>query len=153
LSHSRARLCLGRRRAGRLETDRDIVERGLPRKQRVGLEEIAGLPVEAGQSRAKDVRMSAGGREQARRHVEKRRLAAAGRTDDGDELAVGDGQARALDRGEDAASRHAEGYRHVVECDGACRRPGRLRHSLLPLFFGGKLAACPADAKAATLIK
>ena len=38
-----------------LEPDRDIVERGLPGKQRVGLKQIAGLAVEAGERRAEDV--------------------------------------------------------------------------------------------------
>jgi hypothetical protein len=36
---------LGARRAHDLEPDRDIVDRGLPWKQRIGLKEITGIPL------------------------------------------------------------------------------------------------------------
>src|SRR5581483_3661171 len=43
---------LGARRTCDLEPDRDIVDGGLPRKQRIGLEEIAGIAVEVGERAA-----------------------------------------------------------------------------------------------------
>ena len=42
---------LGARRALDLQPDRDVVDRGLPGKQRVGLKQIAGVAVEPGQRR------------------------------------------------------------------------------------------------------
>jgi len=48
----RAGARVGFRRAGDLQPDRDVLERGLPGKQRLGLEQVTGQPVEAGQALA-----------------------------------------------------------------------------------------------------
>jgi hypothetical protein len=53
-SRAPARVRLGR--AGDLQSDRDVLERGFPWEQRVGLEQVAGLPIEAGQVLAEDHR-------------------------------------------------------------------------------------------------
>ena len=106
--------------AGGLETDRDVLERGLPGKQRLGLKQIAGLPVEAGERRTENVGTSAGRRNQPGRDVEQGRFAAAGRPDDGDELAVGDRERGVLHRRVAASIGKAERDRDVVERNGGC---------------------------------
>ena len=116
-----------RRRARRLQPDGDVFQRGLPGKQRVGLEQVAGLPVERGKRRAENVDAAGGRRQQPGRDVEQRGLAAAGRPDNGDEFAVGDLERRALDRGVGAAAGETERHRHLAErhrrcavCDACC---------------------------------
>src|SRR5438270_7098473 len=74
--------------AGDLQADRNIFRRGLPRKQRLGLKQVAGLPIETGERTAEDFRGTVRGRNQPGSHVKERRLATAGWADDGDELAV-----------------------------------------------------------------
>jgi hypothetical protein len=83
---------LAPRHAGDFQADGDIVPRRLPRHDRVPLEEVAGLAVEAFQSPTEYPHLSGSGPQQSRCHVEQRRLAAPGRADDGDELARPDGQ-------------------------------------------------------------
>ena len=105
------------RRARDLEADGDVVDRGLPGKQRVGLEQIAGIPVEAGQRLAEDPHRPGGRLQQPGGDVEQRRFSAAGRADDGDELAMRDRQAGLLHRRIDAIIGHAKGHRRIVERD------------------------------------
>ena len=106
-SPARARAPRARGVPGGLQPDRDVLQRGLPGKQRLGLEQVAGLPVEPGERRAENVDAPGRRRKQAGGDVEQRRLAAAGRPDDGDELAVGDVERGALDRLVGAAVRPA----------------------------------------------
>src|SRR5262249_58800206 len=106
------------RDAGGLEPDRHVLQRRLPREQRLRLEEITGLPVEAGEWRPEDLDPTSGRRDEPGGDVEKSGLAAAGRADDGDELAVGDGKGGAIDRGVAAAIGKAKTDRHLREADG-----------------------------------
>ncbi len=113
---------------GDLQADGDIVERGLPGEQRVGLEQVAGLPVQPGERPAEDLDAAGGGREQTGRDIEQRRLAAAGRPDDGDELAVRDRSARrARTAREGAAVGQPERHRDVVQRHGRAGRDWRPR--------------------------
>ena len=105
------------RRALDLEPDRDIVDRGLPGKQRIGLEQIAGLPVEAGERAVENPHRSRYRPQQAGRDIEQRRFSAAGRADNGDELAVRDRSVGLLDRGIDAAIGQPKRHRRVVQRD------------------------------------
>jgi hypothetical protein len=109
---------LGRRRTRRLQADGDVFQRGLPGKQRVGLEQVAGLAVERGQFGAEYVGAAGRGRHQPGGDIEQRGFAAAGRPDDGHEFPVGDIERGALDRGIDAAAGQAEGDRNRVQRNG-----------------------------------
>ena len=109
------------RRAGDLEPDRDIVDRGLPGKQRIGLKQIAGLPVEAGQRRIENPHRSRCRLEQPGGDIEQRRFSAAGGSDDGDELAMRDRKPGLLDRGIDAVVGQPKRHRRIVKRDR--RRP------------------------------
>src|SRR5262245_31905324 len=51
----RAGACFLASRADNFETDRHILDRGLPWKQRIGLKQVTGLAVDRGQRRAKNV--------------------------------------------------------------------------------------------------
>ena len=105
------------RRARDLEADRDIVDRGLPGKQRVGLEQIAGIPVEAGQRLVEDPHRPCGRLQQPGGDVEQRRFPASGRPDDGDELAMRDRQPGLFHRGIDPRIGEPKRHRRVVERD------------------------------------
>ena len=113
---------LGLRGPGDLEADRNVVDRGLPGEQRLGLKQVAGLPVEAGQSGAENPRFAVRRRDQPGRHVEQRRLAAAGRPDDRDEFAVRDIQRGALDGLVGAAVGKPERHIDFFEGDGRRER-------------------------------
>ncbi|GCC44490.1 hypothetical protein chiPu_0028770, partial [Chiloscyllium punctatum] len=119
----RARQRISARRTADLEPDRDIVDRGLPRKQRVGLEQVAGVTVQAVQRLVEDPRRSCGRFQQPRSDVEQRRLPASGRADNGDELAMINRKIGLLDRGINPPIRQPKRHRRTVKCD---RR--RLRH-------------------------
>ncbi len=112
-------LRFGRGRAGDLQPDGDVLQRRLPREQRLGLEEIAGLAVQPGERLAIDADAAGGGDEQAGGGVEERGLAAAGRPDDGDELAIRDGEVGLVhgDEGAVAPVRRGEGHPHPGELD------------------------------------
>ena len=84
---------------------------------RILLEQVAGITVEALQAAAEDGHISGRRRQQSCRHVEERGLAAAGRPDDGDELAGTGGQAGAADGVIACASGHAERDRHGTKND------------------------------------
>jgi hypothetical protein len=116
----RAPACLVAAYAGSLEPDRNILERGLPWKQRVGLEKIAGLAVEPGEPRTENVDLARRRRDQPGGNIEQGRFAAAGRADNGNELTIGDRERGALDRRIAAAVRKPEG-------DGRLRQRNRRR--------------------------
>ena len=64
-----------------------VVAKGLPRQEGVGLEHEAHVAAHAGHGRAADANASGRGPFESRHHLEQGRLAAAGRTDDGNEPA------------------------------------------------------------------
>src|SRR3546814_14660917 len=64
-----------------------ILQRGLPRHQRIGLEQVAGPAVQAAKCRAVDLDAAGRRLQQAGGGIEQRRLAAAGRPDAGAEFA------------------------------------------------------------------
>jgi hypothetical protein len=66
------------RRALDLEPDRDIVDSGLPGKQRIGLEEITGIPVQACKRLVEDLDRSAGRLQQPGGDVQQCRFPATG---------------------------------------------------------------------------
>ena len=105
------------RRALDVEADGDIVDRGLPGKQRIGLKQIAGIPVQAGQRLTENLHRPRGGLQKPGRDIEQRRFPAAGRPDDGDELAMRDRQAGLFHGRIDAIPGHAKGHRRIVERD------------------------------------
>ena len=111
-----ARLARGDARGS--SADGDVVERRLPRHQRVLLEEVAGAPVEPGERRAEDLDRARRRRQQAGRDVEQRGLAAAGRADDGDELAGRDGEIGRRDGRIAPAAREPERDRHAGKRNG-----------------------------------
>jgi len=78
--------------ATHLERQLDIAQRVAPRQQRIARQRIGGLAAARLRRRAGDDQAARREVLQPGHHVEKRGLAAAARPDDGDELAVGDGQ-------------------------------------------------------------
>src|SRR5262249_23482762 len=106
------------RDAGGLEPNCHVLQRRLPREQRLRLEEITGLAVEAGEWRAEDLDPASGRRDEPGGDVEQSGLAAAGRADDGDKLPVRHRKRGAIDRGVAAASGKAKTDRHRRERDG-----------------------------------
>ncbi len=108
---------VGARHAGYLEANGDIVDRGLPGKQRIGLKQIAGLPVEARKRRIENPHRSRGWSEQAGGDIQQRRFSASGRPDNGDELAMLDPEPDLLDRGVDARVGKPKRHRRVVKRD------------------------------------
>src|SRR5690606_20311492 len=107
------------------QRDGDVLEGGLPRHQRVGLEEITRLPVEALELAAKYGAPARRGVQQSRSDIEQRGLAASRRPDDGDELTVpyvkvcirdrGVALARSIRKGDaDIAQRHRQACRIVL---------------------------------------
>src|SRR5262245_47246187 len=104
--------------AGGLEPDRHVLQRRLPRKQRLRLEQVTGLAVEAGERRAEDLDAARRGRNEPGGDVEQGRFAAAGRADDGDELTGGNRKGGTLDRRVGAAVGEPEGHGDLRERDG-----------------------------------
>src|ERR1700733_2671206 len=105
------------RRACDLEPDGHVVDRGLPGKQGIGLEQVTGLRVEAGERRIEDPHASGYRLEQAGGDIKQRRFSASGRPDDGDELAMLDRQSGLLDRGVNTVVGKTKCYRRVIERD------------------------------------
>src|SRR6266700_6685742 len=101
-----------------LEPDGDVLQRRLPWEQRLSLEEITGLAVEPGERRPEDVDAAGRGRDEPGGDVEQGRFAAAGRADDGHELAGGNRKGGTLDRRVGAAASEPEGHGHLRERDG-----------------------------------
>jgi hypothetical protein len=119
------RVCASSGPNGGLDADGDILQRGLPGKQRVGLEQVAGQAVEVREARAENFDPAGGWRKQPGGDVEQRRLAAAGRADDRNEFAIRDLERGTLHRGIAAAAGQPEVDTHIGERD---RRRGiRLR--------------------------
>src|SRR5207237_1021346 len=79
------------------KADGDVLERGLPWKQRLGLEQVTGLAIEAAEPCAEDFDTTGARLVEAGRNIEQRRLAASGRADDRDELTLIDGERDVLD--------------------------------------------------------
>ena len=75
---------------------------------------IPGLAIKHGKLRTEDIDAAGGRRDQPGRDVEQRGFAAAGRSHDGDESAVGDVQRGAIDRGIDATAAEAENDRNIA---------------------------------------
>src|SRR5215204_5658354 len=80
-------LALRSRHAAHLGTEGDILEHGLPGEEREGLEDDAAVRPRPGDRTVADADLAGGRRDEACDHVEDRALAAAGGTDDRDELA------------------------------------------------------------------
>ena len=117
-----------RARSVDLQRDGDVLRRGLPRHQRIGLEEVAGLPVDARQTAAVDFARAGGGLQETGRDVEERGLAAAGRADDRHELAVADVEVGFGDCRVGRAGMSAIGDVDAAQPDrGIAPRPCRLR--------------------------
>src|SRR5258708_40092104 len=74
------------RHAAKLQARNHVVERTPPGKQRLGLKKVGGLAVEADQRFAEYEDVAARRFQEAGGRVQKGRLAAAGRADDGHEL-------------------------------------------------------------------
>jgi hypothetical protein len=111
-------------RAGRtldFQADGNIVDRGLPRKQRIGLKQIAGLPVQPCKRRIEDSDRSRCRFEQAGGDVQQRRFSASGGPDDCDELAMLDLKPGLFHRGIDPRIGQPKRHRGVVKRDR--RRP------------------------------
>src|SRR6478752_7820776 len=121
------------RHARYLQADGDIVERGLPGKQCVGLKQVAGLPVQAGQRRTENPHHSRCRPEQAGGDIQQRGFSASGGPDNGDELAILDREPDLLDRGVDARVGKPKRYRRLVKCDRR-RSCGYTRLHALPLI-------------------
>jgi hypothetical protein len=68
--------------AAELQPYGHVVERGAPRQQRFGLEQVACFAIQAGQRLAEHADSARRGLQQTNRHVQERRLAAPGRPDD-----------------------------------------------------------------------
>ena len=105
------------RHARYLQANGDIVDRGLPGKQRIGLEEIAGITVQPGQWLVEDLDRSGGWLQKPGGDVEQRGFSASRRADDGDELAMGHGKTGPLYRCVDAIPGHAKRHRRLVKRD------------------------------------
>jgi hypothetical protein len=105
------------RRALDLQPDGDVVDRGLPRKQRIALKQVTGVPVEPGQRLVEDADRARRRLEQPGGDVEQCRLSAPRRPDNGDELAMLDRQPGLLDRGIDAIVGQSERHCRVVQRD------------------------------------
>src|SRR6476619_685505 len=73
--------------AAECEAEADVVQHRLPRQQRILLEQIGGVPVEAGQRLTENLDAAVRWRQQAGDQMEQRRLAAAAGPDDADEAA------------------------------------------------------------------
>src|SRR3954454_9738279 len=108
---------LGARRTLDLQPDGDVVDRSLPGKQRVGLKQVAGVAIEAGQRRVEDFDRARGRFHQASGDVEQGRFSAPGRPDDGDELAMIDPEPGLFDSGIEAIAGQTERHRRVIERD------------------------------------
>ena len=101
-----------------LEADGDVVARRLPRHDRVLLEKVAGVAVEAGEALAQHEGLAGGGDQQPGRHVEEGGLAATRGADDGDELVGADGEVGGGDGRVAATVGQRELDRHAAECHG-----------------------------------
>jgi hypothetical protein len=97
--------------------DGDVVDRGLPGKQRIGLEQIAGIPVQAGQRLTENPHRPGGGLQQSSGDIEQRRFSASGGADDGDELAMCHRQAGLFYGGVDTVASDTKGHRRIIERD------------------------------------
>src|SRR5450432_896442 len=76
------------RRALDIEPNGDVVDCGLPGKQRIGLKQVTGLPVEACKRGIEDPHRSRSQLQQTGGDVQQRRFSASGGADNGDELAM-----------------------------------------------------------------
>src|SRR5262249_16692195 len=104
------------------QAEGDVAERGAPREQ-LGkvLEHHAAVETMAGHRLAADADLAGAGSEEAGDDVEQRRLAAARRPDDADELGGLDRETHPRDAGH-AAARRVVGEAHVADLDMRHRR-------------------------------
>ena len=115
-----------------LEADRDIVERGLPGKQRVGLKQIAGFRVQSAKRPVEDPHRARRRLQQTGGDVEQRRLSAPGGADDGDEFAILDRQPGLFDGGIDARIGDTKRYRRILKRDRYRSRGTTCLHARFP---------------------
>ena len=116
-------LALGLSHALHLQAEGHVSERGAPWKQ-LGeiLEHDAAVHAVAGDGLAADADLAGGGREKAGDDVEQRRLAAARRADQAEELRGLDVEADVLHAGDPAGGRVVD-QRDVADLDMGHRRP------------------------------
>ena len=117
---------LSARRALDLQPDGDVVDRGLPGKQRIGLKQVAGVPVKAHQRLVEDADRARCRLEQTGGDIEQGRFSAPGGADNGDEFAMLDRQAGLLDCGIHPVTGQPERHCRVIQRDR--RRLCRIHH-------------------------
>ena len=141
----RLRLCarFRRRHAGDLEANRDILERGFPRKQGIGLKQITRPAVQRVERLAENPDRPRRRRPQPGCDIQQRRFSAAGRPDDRDELAVGDRKRRPLDRLVAAGAGKVEDDIDIGKRDRRCIFAGR--HASHTRRFGEIFARIPGN--------
>jgi hypothetical protein len=83
-----------------------VVEHAAPREEQGRLEDDADVPPRPDDARPAQVRLAPRGRQDAGEDLQQRGLAAARRADDGDKLALSEGEQDALERDD---TRHAGG--------------------------------------------
>ncbi len=127
------------RRALDLQPDGDVVDGGLPGKQRIGLEQVTGLPVEASQGLVENPYRSRGRFEQAGGDVQQRRFSASGRPDNGDELAMLDPEPGLFDRGVD---RRVSASRNATVASSSATAAGFACSTRIPSRSGRCISAC-----------
>src|SRR5215471_12117037 len=113
----RSSTSVGRRRAGCLEAYCDVLDRGLPGKECIGLKQIAGLAIQRRQRTAENIDGTCGRRKQAGSDVEQSRLATSRGPDDRDEFSICHMKRRAFDSRVEAPVRQTECDYDVIECD------------------------------------
>ena len=106
--------------AAKAEACADVVEDALPRQERVALEDVADAAVDRRDGLAHHAHGPAARRLEAGDERKCRRLPAAGRADDGHELALGDRQRQVLERRVDVARRCSEPLGDIQQFDRRC---------------------------------
>src|SRR5262249_21048240 len=122
----RAASVVARRQSLRLRTEHHVLHDRQPRKQRRLLEYDGAARRWRQDFLAGDTNAAAGRMVESGHHVEERGLAAAGRTQDGDELALGHGEADVFQR-EHAPLAFRELLRYAIDLDHACASSVRQR--------------------------
>src|SRR5215475_7258930 len=113
----RSSTSVGRRRSGCLEAYCDVLDRGLPGKECVGLKQIAGLAIQRSQRMTENIDGACGRCKQTSSDVEQCRFAASSGPDNRNEFAIGYMKCRAFDSCIDVTIRKTECDYNVIECD------------------------------------